>query len=456
MNRGWAVSISAFNRFADPNTGCETQWALNSYGPDREEYVERLGSYRGDTVHAMLRAWGFQKIMPERALAGVIKHLQAHYAADLAEKQITAEDYAGRCAAVAAKMAATLPPPPWGDGVATERKASISIDGVPWTVKPDFESLTHLRDFKVVWAKSEIKSEVDLISDVQALIYTHARQARTGEKQTDCVWHYGVPGKSAFATVREFSIDAQHVREQVARINETGRRIHRLTIEQPDPMTLKKNPAACGEFGGCPHRRKCWPNGSYPVSIDDDTGKTPAIAKHEGMKMGLLDKLKAQSTGTPETKAPEAKTETKAPAKDADAPKGNDAAEALAKAKRMIGMGIEVHEIVNGLKSMYPTFSHDQLGEIVALARSVTPKVEEKKEPEKAPAKEESVYAGPEPTKRGRVAKDNAPALTPPDYDVARTALFKMQAKLADEITTSADGLRERVAMAALLLGSSK
>jgi hypothetical protein len=447
----WTVSVSQVDKFAGAD-GCQRKLGFDTWASE-SEYVQGLGAYRGDAAHAMIRAWGKEHIPPERSLKGVIAHLEREHAAELAQKNITADDYAGRIVAVVSKMLTTLPQAPWGGTVTTEGKYKIKIDGVPWWVRPDYESPLHLRDYKIVWSKQEIPSETDLLWAVQPNLYAWGRLERDKTNSVDCVWHYGVPGKHPSATVREFTLTRAHVEEQIAKIAPIGKRIYHLALAKTDPLTLEPNWNACArEFGStvvtCPHLRKCKPDLTDMLTLDPTEETTETTGANTTMG-SLLDEL---TGGAPAPKAepkPAPKAETpKATAKEDELTGADPTVEILQKAKRMLAIELPAHEVVNGLKSMYPTVDVGELGKIVALAggkntpeakaadvpKGNTPAPESK--PEETPKK------GPGRPKAEKTETTSAPP-------VLLTVLVD---KLVGEIMNSTEDLKTRIALTAMLL----
>jgi hypothetical protein len=163
----------------------------------------------------------------------------------------------------------------------------------------------------------------------------------------------------------------------------------------------------------------------------------------------LLDEL---TGGAPAPKAepkPAPKAETpKATAKEDELTGADPTVEILQKAKRMLAIELPAHEVVNGLKSMYPTVDVGELGKIVALAggkntpeakaadvpKGNTPAPESK--PEETPKK------GPGRPKAEKTETTSAPP-------VLLTVLVD---KLVGEIMNSTEDLKTRIALTAMLL----
>lgn len=405
--RTWTVSVSQWEKFSHPQDGCERKWAFGAYGGG--EYVQSLSALRGDLGHAGIRAWGQHGVPPERHAQAWAERIDREHAASLAEKNISASDYAQRIVDVVNKMTPMLDRPKWPSTHVCEWKSKIRIDDVPWVVKPDLQTMHEHVDYKFLWSANEAKSEADLYVDPQANLYTYAWfLANPGADKRAFRHVVGIPGKSAKALqVGPVYITRDDATRRVSELNEHGKRIYRLALEQPDPLTLPPNWNACEAYGGCAYFKKCKPRLEDVVNICDSKQHT------EKKPMGsLLDQLtKGSAPAAPKTdtkpaaaSVPEVKTQEASKPSESTP---NESSEALAKAKKMIGLCIEVHEVVNGLKAMFPKFSLDELGEIVSLARATTPAkvVDASPVPVSLTASIEKTDEKEGPAKRGRPAK---------------------------------------------------
>jgi len=452
MSNTWTLSVSQLRKWSDPVTGCQRQFAFDFWGGG--EYVQSLGAFRGDLAHEGIRIWGQNQIPPERHAACWAARLDRDHAAALAEKNITAADYADRVVAVVHKMAGLLDRPIWPATHECEKKGKITIEGVPWSTKPDLVTLNAHVDYKVIWAAKEALSEAAIYVAPQPNLYLHAWfQKNTGTDKRPYRFVYGVPGKSPKAFVVETEIRREDAADRVHEMNKVGREIYRVALAKPDPLTLQPNFDACGEFGGCPYREKCGVTATDIVNIDDAKPQ-----RTETTNMGapsLLSQLtggkKAETPKAAETpKTPEPKTEDKPSTNDAT---GSDdlTLEILNKAAKQLKLTIEPHEVVNGLKAMYPKVDVQELGKIVATARTMVPA----KETPKVDTSNALPSVMTEPkTEETPKTRTRAPKAETKANDALGDSL-SLVAKLAAEIAAlpaNEETLPERVRLAALLI----
>src|SRR5258708_544877 len=116
---------------------CQRKWGLRRLA----RYEQNIGAFRGESAHGLLEAWGQHRTPPEQGEARIAAAVAARYPLDLAEKRITAEEYAARIVAVVNKMIPLLPDPPWER---VEQKLRTVVDGVQWTGRIDLEYSNHI------------------------------------------------------------------------------------------------------------------------------------------------------------------------------------------------------------------------------------------------------------------------------------------------------------------------
>ena len=171
---------------------------------------------------------------------------------------------------------------------------------------------------------------------------------------------------------------------------------------------------------------------------------------------------KAETSATP---AP-VKPETKA----VEAPAGDDAKEALGKAKRMVALGIMAQEIVNGLQGMFPKLATADLQGIVEVAQMTTvntkaapadvPKgntpAQEPGTPDTSAVKEDAKEG---PAKRGRPAKtESAPVADRSAADIApaRSAVLALIENTAKGALDNDTTFESRASIASFLASALK
>lgn len=179
-----------------------------------------------------------------------------------------------------------LPAP--GSGL-VETRFTISIDGIPFVVIPDWCGPAHempgvggivafgVHDHKTsknpkkygVWDKAAF------LSDAQALIYdTLPLHLGLGEVDVYNRWLYHPTRGRGKVTPSDCVLTAREIRGGVERVVlPVAEKIYRLRdIREPlDPNSLEANPGACSEFGGCEYH----PTKGGPCSVSTtDTMRT--------------------------------------------------------------------------------------------------------------------------------------------------------------------------------------
>jgi hypothetical protein len=172
------------------------------------------------------------------------------------------------------------------------------------------------------WAKTES----DLRTNVQAMLYATAAMYETGTKEVQLAWIYGQTRGAHKAKRVELRVGAEHVAGQFKAINETGIEIFNTreiasAVEDKTAavLTLKANPNQCHAYGGCPYQDRCnlspgeiiealaaraeQHNGRGDARKDGET-----IMSAQDLLAKLMAKKAAQGGGAPGAAAPQAAT----------------------------------------------------------------------------------------------------------------------------------------------------
>lgn len=183
-------------------------------------------------------------------------------------------------------------------------------DGIAPPIVADFKTTVDIGK----WAKSP----TTLSTDVQAMIYAFWAMYATRKPVVDLVWIYMQTRGARKASRKHLRVTAQHVADQIVKINDRALRADEIVRTVADPLQLTPNPAQCDAYGGCPYRNLC---NLGPGEIADARA---AQAKRERERkemnntttqqpvatMGLLAKMKAkrdaQLAGTGGAPAPAA------------------------------------------------------------------------------------------------------------------------------------------------------
>ncbi len=283
-----AISPSAISAFDEnQDGGCQRKWGFRSLV--RQEYKQDIGAFRGESVHAILEAYGWLRVPPVNHQAGIVAALKAKYATDLAEKKISAEDYADRIVAVAHKMIPLAPEPPWVP-TGIEQKIKFRVDGVLWTGRIDLEYDNVVHDHKVTSSRDFIKTPDILATDVQAQAYSYWHFQRKKSPVVRLHWLYGMPGAKPSAKLVEAEIKPLHAFEQMHDVfNPIAKQIRSLylTNPRPNPLDLKPNFKSCPKFNGCPYQDICKPTAAELMS---------AYVTEESLNHGSTSRPQGQRT----------------------------------------------------------------------------------------------------------------------------------------------------------------
>ncbi len=220
---------------------------------------------------------------------------------------------------------ANLPPPATPGllvehGFSFETSRGIVFRGFVDLVVPDSASVPgceggapcvvdHKSTSSFRWAKS---TDV-LMTDVQAMIYAYWAMSHFKVPVVDLVWNY-VTTKGAAATERRHLRAVQsHVVEQfLGPIVATATELCATYEQQPKPLDLAPNLAACDAYGGCPYRALCTDLHSGPLGHQDLFEPFPTLTKGSPMTMDLFSRL--ESVKATEDAAPLPAGITNAPA----------------------------------------------------------------------------------------------------------------------------------------------
>ena len=147
------------------------------------------------------------------------------------------------------------------------------------------------------WAKTETQ----LKTDVQAMLYATEAMFATGAREVDLDWIYGQTRGSRKGKNVVLRVSADHVAEQFSLINETA--VEMLGVRQSGagPLDLPPSPDApdaCEAYGGCPYRDKCNLSPSQIIdSLAAKASKGGIMGNASDMLAALKAKKAAQTAG---------------------------------------------------------------------------------------------------------------------------------------------------------------
>lgn len=225
---GVVLSPSQIDKF----DRCKRAWAFEYIGGIRPP--PKPSAELGTLVHAILEAWLTYGTPP---------------------------DIQTKAGKIAAKMIAHLPLP--GTGVTERNFYFVTRNGFAYTGKIDWSGIfwnwPTIVDHKTTGSLEWAKTEAGLHCDVQGISYTIAGCYGFEVDEIQLLWNYGTtkdrdPIVNPVRTRLRLPIveeKFEHVIEPLA-AEIVSARTARL-----DPHSFPGNPHACGDFGGCPHKRIC-------------------------------------------------------------------------------------------------------------------------------------------------------------------------------------------------------
>lgn len=409
----WAVSASQVEAF----NLCERKWAFRT----EEKYAQNIGAFRGESVWLLVQRYGKDGTPPENSRANLVKALATRYTADLDEKGTSPDEYAGRIIALANKLIELYPQPPWPRKHKVEDKFRVKIDGVPWTGAIDMHGPGYVRDNKVTSSpdfalllkrdpsKPKHESRELLRENVQALIYAWRKMQREGLVSVKLDWVYGQPGARPRVWRVLDEVSKEYVDERILEINETGRKIVRLALAHPDPLSLKPNWDGCHQYGGCPFQDKCQP------TIEDIASTVFPIEEQEEKTMGMLSDLKGKKSAAEKPPVEEDEEieseEENEEEEEVEAPKGKPARgergagkvdrvtmteKAREDVEQFVGMKVKSDQIIESIINKYKFLTED---EIEVLIAEFAPKKPTAKKAPKVEVQDEEEAPAPPPKK---------------------------------------------------------
>jgi len=359
---------------------CERKWAFRQFSPKEPP---NIGAFRGDSGHRILEAYGKDRTPPEIHEANLARGLASRFSEDLAEKKISAEDYAARIIATCNKMIPLLPEPPWER---IEEKFSFEIGGVTFCGRVDLQYEGNaIRDHKFSSSADFVKTPEILLTDSQALIYSAWKMVTEGLSEVRFELGYGIPGKKPRAIVVPQVMTAEHVDAMIEPIVERSKEIVRLRLARPDPLSLTPNWNACEAFGGCPYQDRCKPSAEDLIAAKFDRDE----AKQEKKTMGLLNKAKAkvaETGGVAQGGKPDEKGKPDPGVRSDD---GHAKKECFAHAAKLLEVGLSREDVVTQCAKKFVGLPADAIEACVPKPQAInppdSPKEPEGKVEEKAP-----------------------------------------------------------------------
>jgi PD-(D/E)XK nuclease superfamily len=185
----------------------------------------------------------------------------------------------------------------------SEQKVECMIQGVhfggrfDWLTRLDLNDQWELGDLKTTSNLKWAKTELELSTDPQVLVYSMAQTVTKPDKIT-CRWLY-VQTRGA-PLVREVKVKPDF--NALPDLIQDGRDITIAWKDRPRPEDLEPNTSACDAYGGCPFRSKC---------VIDPGERLIALQRRMGVaiespmaKQQTFEEMMAQATGIAEINPP--------------------------------------------------------------------------------------------------------------------------------------------------------
>jgi len=228
------------------------------------------------------------------------------------------------------KMAELLAPLTPTEGLIREQQLDLTIDGVLFTLRMDFQYTPGLGyhgvgDYKTVGKPAGVKSVKKLTDDPQRLLYMRATGAN------EALWLYGVWSTMKVKPVKLLG-DSQDKERFKLRVLQPAEDMSKIPFDA-HPLSLPANTDSCMLFppAGCPHRKTCFnlngdllyakktTSGTYAISTDE--GEAPKMSSlfdppfnppvivppatnstvHPGALAAFVESVREQTDGVPDT-----------------------------------------------------------------------------------------------------------------------------------------------------------
>lgn len=243
------------------------------------------------------RKWAWRyiaKIYPPFDNAAAALGTRVHNLLEKYMKDGIAWDYTTKEGKVAAAALEHLPAP--SPDALTESAFDIpSADGaIIWNGKIDF---TILAERKVVDYKTTsnvdayAKTEANLRTDPQAVIYSEVLMGRYGWDDINLMWLYLPTKGAAIAKPTKAKFIRTVNKKEFDRLDLLARKISSVHASGVNPLALKPNAKMCGVYGGCPYQSNC--NLSPQEKMASIFASTK-VQPTEPINMGLLDDIRAR------------------------------------------------------------------------------------------------------------------------------------------------------------------
>lgn len=188
------------------------------------------------------------------ALGGRVHHvLEGWLASGVAPDRSTREG------AIALAGLKHLPPPGSGvveHGFLLHTPKNTYIGYIDW--QGIFNGLITVLDHKTTSNLVYAKTAVDLLSDIQALIYALFACIAWDSEEIWLLWVYYTTAREPRSPApTKVKIRLPQVLEKFPEIEAMGEEIGRHVRNKTHPLALPPEASACGAYGGCPHKARC-------------------------------------------------------------------------------------------------------------------------------------------------------------------------------------------------------
>lgn len=200
------------------------------------------------------------------------QYYQGHFPSRLATVEIDDMVYSPGRILCAALKHLPLPKP----DVESEQKFELTVQDVPFVGYIDVAHEDTVYDLKTTSSLKYI-ADKNLRTDVQAVLYAHARHTQTGHNPIHLRWVYTATSAPPHAAVLEYSSTTTDRAPHLQSIVETARELMGHYKHKRRALDLAPAKSHCSAFGGCGYKQHCFPNQNQPN--EEPTMDPPIEAK---------------------------------------------------------------------------------------------------------------------------------------------------------------------------------
>lgn len=245
--------------------GCKRKWGLKYVANMRKVEGEDSPAAFGKRTHSLLEeyqktgvAWDHQT--PEgKVAAKALQFLPAPHRDSLTEKEFNFDTSRT------------------GDSRPAYEGRALLWNGFRDLTHPPAGGVPMVTDYKTCGNLKYALTEVTILQDPQAILYTMVTMAEYGTDTCDAQWLY-LPRNVATPKEVRVRFTKEHVKKEFRKLEILAREIERTHANTEDAMALPYDSTVCDKYSGCEYKATC---NLSPI-------------ERQGILMGFLDDLKAR------------------------------------------------------------------------------------------------------------------------------------------------------------------